>query len=130
MQGRSNSSSTEKPEAESTPVSATEAFEQALAQQPAHYVLVLYVAGTAPRSLRAVALARKLCQEHLADCHDLQVVDIYQQPGLAEEAGILAVPALVKKEPPPQMTFVGDLSDSQRLLQGLGLPRRPPGGAP
>ena len=74
--------------------SATEAFEQALSGRvPGAYELVLYVAGSAPRSLRAVATVRKLCQEYLPDRHALEVVDIYQQPSLAEEAGVLAVPS-------------------------------------
>ena len=111
-----------------TPASATEAYEQALAQPHVGYVLVLYVAGSAPRSLHAIRCARQLCEEYLAGCHDLEIVDIYQQPALAEQAGILAVPALVKKQPPPEAMFVGDLSDARRLLQSLGLEPRPRGG--
>lgn len=109
--------------------SATEAYEQALASaKPTVFVLVLYVAGTAPRSLRAIKLACKLCEEYLPGAHDLEIVDIYQQPALAEAAGVVAVPALVKKFPPPVATFIGDLTDAKRLLSSLGLAARPASG--
>jgi circadian clock protein KaiB len=102
-------------------LSSTERFERALGER-APYVLVLYVAGSAPRSLLAVANVRKLCEEHLPGSHELEVVDIYQQPSLAEEAGILAVPALIRTQPPPEVRLVGDMADTRRLLLGLGLP--------
>jgi len=102
--------------------STTEAFEQALAvRRPQGYVLALYVAGAAPRSLRAIANVRRLCQEHLSDCHELQVIDIYQEPALAERDGVLAVPVLVRRQPLPERSFIGDMSDFDRVLQGLGL---------
>jgi circadian clock protein KaiB len=104
-------------------LSPTERFERALGEQAeSPHVLVLYVAGSAPRSLLAVANVRKLCQEHLPGSHELEVVDIYQQPALAEEAGILAVPALIRTQPPPEVRLVGDMTDTRRLLLGLGLP--------
>lgn len=107
------------------PVSGTEAVEQAveqaLAAKPPRFELVLYVAGLGPRSLRAITNARALCAEFLSDCHTLTVVDIYQDPAEAEAAGILAVPALLKKTPLPAQRFVGDLSNRQRVIDGLGL---------
>lgn len=109
--------------AETGPLAAADAYEQGLLEErPVSFELVLYVAGTAPRSLRAIANTRRLCEQHLGGRCDLQVVDIYQQPALAEEAGILAVPVLVKKRPLPLLRFVGDLSDLQRVIDGLGLP--------
>ncbi len=102
---------------------AVEAFEQVAARPPT-FELVLYVAGSAPRSLRAIANTRRLCQQIEGD-YDLEIVDIYQQPDLAEEDGILAVPVLIKRQPLPVMRFVGDLSDLGRVAAGLGIsPRR------
>jgi circadian clock protein KaiB len=104
--------------------SVTEAFERALAvRRPDGYVLALYVAGAAPRSLRAIANVRRLCREHLSDCYELQVIDIYQEPALAELDGILAVPVLVKRQPLPARSFIGDMSNFDRVLEGLGLSR-------
>jgi circadian clock protein KaiB len=105
--------------------SVTHDFERALAvRRPQGYVLALYVAGAAPRSQRAIANIRRLCREYLSDCHELQVIDIYQEPVLAERDGILAVPALVKRQPLPERSFIGDMSDFDRILDGLGLQHR------
>lgn len=106
--------------------SVTEAYEQAaLGAAPGMYELVLFVAGSAPRSLRAVKVVRALCDEYLAGRHALEIVDIYQQPLVAEEAGVLAVPMLVKKQPPPVRKFIGDLTNLETVLLGLNLPAKP-----
>lgn len=107
--------------AEGSPLAAAEAYERALREESATFQLVLYVAGTAPRSLRAIANTRRLCDQHLEGRYDLEVVDIYQQPALAEADGVLAVPVLIKKHPAPILRFVGDLSNLQRVIDGLGL---------
>jgi len=82
-------------------------------------LLRLYVAGTSPKSLRAIQNAKELCDEHLAGRYDLQVIDIFQQPTLARDDQILAVPTLVRKMPPPLRRFIGDLSDRKMVLLGL-----------
>lgn len=84
---------------------------------------VLYVAGTAPRSLRAIANTRRFCEQFLTGCFTLEVVDIYQEPTLAEAAGVLAVPVLVKTEPLPEQRFIGDMSDTQQIAASLGFGR-------
>jgi len=109
------------------PVSALERYEQALAGAAAPVFLVLYVAGAAPASLRAIRFARRLCDEHLPEDCRLDVVDIYQQPELADLAGVLAVPTLIKTAPPPEMKFIGDLSNLDRVLRGLGVAPRAQG---
>lgn len=109
--------------------SVAQEYERAAAvHRPQGYVLTLFVAGAAPRSLRAVAHVRRLCQEYLSDCHQLEVIDIYQEPAIAEREGILAVPALIKYYPPPSRLFIGDMSNTDRVLEGLGLSRKAGGG--
>jgi len=103
--------------------SSTTEFESAIQEANGTYVLVLYVAGAAPRSLRAIATVRRICAEHLPGCHELQVVDIYQEPARAEREGVLAVPALVRMRPLPVQRLVGDMSDWERVLDGLGVVR-------
>lgn len=89
------------------------------------YELRLYVAGVTPRSARAIANIKEICDEHLKGLHALQVIDLYQQPVLAERDQIVAVPTLIKKLPPPLRRIIGDLSDRERVLVGLDLrPRR------
>jgi circadian clock protein KaiB len=85
------------------------------------YVLRLYITGTTPKSTRAVHNLIKLCQEHLAGRYDLEVIDIYQQPALAQTDDIIAVPTLLKKQPLPVQKLLGDLSNAQQLMAGLGL---------
>jgi circadian clock protein KaiB len=94
--------------------------------KPAHYALRLYVSGTTARSTRAIANIRALCDEHLPGRHDLEVVDLYQQPGTAVANHIVAAPTLVKMHPPPAKRMVGDLSDRAKLIADLSLPQSGP----
>ena len=102
---------------------STAAFETAVAKekQDEKYVLRLFVAGTTPGSTRAVAALRMLCDEKLEGRYELEVVDVYQQPGLARDHQILAVPTLVKHLPLPIRRILGDLTDRERVLMGLDL---------
>src|SRR5262249_40893859 len=88
------------------------------------YMLRLYVTGTTPKSTRAVHNLIKLCQKHLVGRYDLEVIDIYQQPALAQAEDIIAVPTLLKKQPLPVQKLLGDLSNAQQLMAGLGLSPR------
>ncbi len=90
---------------------------------PRNYDLCLYVTGSAPRSLKAISNLKKFCEEHLADDYDLEVIDIYKNPDAAREAQIIAAPTLVKRRPVPLRRFVGDLSNTQKLIDGLGVYR-------
>jgi circadian clock protein KaiB len=101
---------------------STKAFEKALQKsQGKKYVLRLYVAGTTPRSLRAISNIRKICEEHLRERYDLEVIDIYQQLSLAKGEQIIAAPTLVKKLPLPLRKFIGDMADQEQILVGLDL---------
>lgn len=105
----------------------TEAFEEALKEKAlkrAKYILRLYVTGSSNRSLQAVYNLKKLCEEYLPDDYDLEVIDIYKDPGAAREEQIIAVPTLVKKLPQPIRKFVGDMSNTQKILVGLDLYER------
>jgi circadian clock protein KaiB len=88
---------------------------------PPQYVLRLYVTGKTPNSLRAIAKVREICEEHLLGRYHLQVVDIYQQPALAEGDHIMVAPTLVRRAPGPLRRLIGNLADRERLLDGLGL---------
>jgi circadian clock protein KaiB len=107
-------------------ITATESFEEAIKANPlkrARYILRLYVTGSTGRSLRAVYNLKKICEEHLPD-YDLEVIDIYKDPEAAREAQIVAAPTLVKKLPQPIRRFVGDLSNTQKILVGLDIYKR------
>jgi circadian clock protein KaiB len=85
------------------------------------YILRLYVTGKAPNSLRAIAMIQEICEECLNGRYQLQVIDIYQQPTLAEGDHILVAPTLVRKAPGPLRRLIGNLADRERILAGLEL---------
>ncbi len=104
------------------PKSSTEEFEAASRRAPAErYVLRLYIAGSTPASGRLVETVHALCDQHLKERYELSVVDVFQQPELARQEQIIAVPTLIKKCPDPMRKIVGDLADEERVLAGLGL---------
>ncbi|WP_339929802.1 circadian clock KaiB family protein [uncultured Brevundimonas sp.] len=91
----------------------------------AEYALRLYVTGTTMRSVKAITNLRQVCEERLEGRYELEVIDIYQEPGAAADHQILAAPTLVKMTPLPMRRIIGDLSDRGRLLAGLGLEALP-----
>ncbi len=99
-----------------------EALEAAAAAHAnARYVLKLYITGTTPSSTRAIVNIRKICEEHLLGRYELEIVDIFQHPTLAEGEQIIAAPTLIKKLPLPLRRFIGDMSQTERILLGLDL---------
>jgi circadian clock protein KaiB len=78
------------------------------------YQLRLFVTGASPNSTRAIA--------NLKDNYELEIIDVYQQPTIAETEQIIALPLLIKKSPSPERRLIGDMSDTERVLRGLGLP--------
>jgi circadian clock protein KaiB len=83
------------------------------------YVLRLYIAGTTSKSARAVANIKDICEKNLQNRFDLEVIDIYQQPALAKGMQVIAAPTLVKQLPLPLRKFIGDMSNTDRILVGL-----------
>lgn len=90
-------------------------------EEDTFYTLRLFVTGASPVSVRAISNLKKICEEYLAGRHELQVIDIYQQPLLVKEEDVTAVPMLIKKTPLPKKRLVGDMSDTNKVLKGLGL---------
>jgi circadian clock protein KaiB len=85
------------------------------------YVLRLFITGHTEKSRRAVRNITRLCEEHLHGAYDLEVIDLYQQPELAVEHQLVAAPTLFKVLPLPPRRMIGDLSDTGRVLAGLGI---------
>ncbi|HWC17746.1 MAG TPA: circadian clock KaiB family protein [Terriglobales bacterium] len=86
------------------------------------YTLRLYVAGSSFKSTRAIQIVSELCDSLPRGRCNVEVIDLYQQPGLARQDNIVAVPSLVKVHPPPRRAFVGFTEDKQRILHRLGIP--------
>ena len=83
--------------------------------------LRLYVAGQTPKSLTAFANLKRLCEEHLSGRYEIEVIDLVENPQLAQGDQILAVPTLVRKLPAPLKRIIGSLSDADRFLVGMDL---------
>jgi circadian clock protein KaiB len=84
--------------------------------------LRLYVADQTAKSIAALANLKRLCDERLAGRYEIEVIDLLENPWLANDDQILAVPTLVRKSPEPVKKIIGDLSQAERILLGLDLP--------
>jgi len=87
----------------------------------AEYNLRLFVAGASPNSIRAIANIKELCEEHIKGRYTLEIIDVYQQPELARQEQIVALPLLIKSFPLPIRKLIGDMSDTAKVSRGLGL---------
>lgn len=85
------------------------------------YVFRLYVTGASPNSLRAIANTKNIFEEYIKENYDLEVIDVYQQPEVAKEENIIALPLLIKKYPLPEKRLIGDMSQMEKVLKSIGL---------
>src|SRR5436309_2979534 len=85
------------------------------------YVLKLFITGASPNSVRAITNIKQICEKHLKGKYSLEIIDVYQQQEIAEKEQLIALPLLIKKQPMPEKRIIGDLSDSEKVLKGLGL---------
>ena len=111
--GRQTSTTRKKATALKSKASHSEAAQQ--------YDLRLYVTGLTPNSTRAIVNLKSFCKTYLDGRYHLEVIDIYQQPKLAQTEQIIASPTLIKRLPLPLRRLVGDLSQEERILAGLHL---------
>jgi circadian clock protein KaiB len=81
----------------------------------------LYIAGQTPKSLRALANLKKICEDYLAGKYHIEIIDLLESPQLASTDQILAIPTLIRKLPEPMRKIIGDLSNVERVLVGLDL---------
>lgn len=102
----------------------TTRFELLARKKPAVkeiYILHLYVTGTNQASRRALINIKRICEKYLKGHYKLEVIDIYQKPGLMRGQQIIAVPTLIKVSPLPLRKLIGDLSNEINVVYGLGL---------
>ena len=85
--------------------------------------LKLYVAGQTPKSLAAIGNLRKICEIHLKDRYQIEIIDLIEDPSLARTNQILAIPTLIRSLPAPVSRIIGDLSDENQVLMGLNITR-------
>ena len=85
------------------------------------YRLRLFVTGASPNSTRAIINLKQICEAHIKDNYEMEIVDVHQQPLLAQSEQIVALPLLIKLSPGPQRRLIGDMSDTKKVLRGLDL---------
>jgi circadian clock protein KaiB len=85
------------------------------------WTLRLYIAGETPKAVAALHNLKLICEEQLKGRYSIQVINLLENPRLARDNQILAVPTLVRKLPIPVRKIIGDLSDRERVLVGLDL---------
>ena len=85
------------------------------------YELQLFVAGTSSLSVRAINNLQSILLQYLEGKYELEIIDVHQQPELALREDVTAVPMLVKKNPAPRRKLIGDMSNTEKVLRGLGL---------
>jgi circadian clock protein KaiB len=90
-------------------------------KKPKVFKLRLYVAGQSPKSIRAFANLKVLCEQHMKGRYQIEVIDLLEHPHLARGDQIIAIPTLVIKLPQPVRKIIGDLSNTDRVLVGLAL---------
>jgi circadian clock protein KaiB len=88
------------------------------------YQLRLYVAGKTPKSILALTNLKQICEDHLQGRYDIEIIDLLENPQLAQGDQILALPTLVRRLPEPIKKIIGDLSNKERVLVGLDLRER------
>lgn len=104
------------------PEDKANAFEKVLKSDDGPtYILKLYVTGSTPHSVRAIENIKRICEDHLQGRYRLEIIDIYQQPELAAKEQLIVAPTLIRKLPLPLRTFIGDLSQTEKILVGLDL---------
>jgi len=108
---------------ENKPVDSVAEFEQEYDEKRKRdkYVLRLYVTGMTEKSRMAIENIKTICEEHLSGRYNLEVIDIYRHPVLAKGDQIVATPTLIKKLPVPIRKFIGDMSETEKILMGLDL---------
>jgi circadian clock protein KaiB len=87
----------------------------------AKYILKLYITGRTVNSEKAIKNLKAVLDTQLKELYSLEVIDVLKHPQLAEEDKILATPTVMKVSPPPARKIIGDFSDKEKVLSGLGL---------
>jgi circadian clock protein KaiB len=98
-----------------------EASENVVNTEHTEYVLRLFITGASPNSARAITNLKEICETHIKEKYSLEIIDVYQQHTLAESEQIIALPLLIKKSPLPERRMIGDMSNTTKVLSGLGL---------
>ena len=85
------------------------------------YVLKLYITGASPNSIKAIDNIKSICERYIKDNYELEIIDVHQQPVVAKTQQLIALPLLLKSQPLPVRRLVGNMSDTEKVLEALNL---------
>lgn len=85
------------------------------------YVLRLFVSGASPNSLKAISNLKEILEANLKGRYDLQIIDVYKDELVAIKEQVIALPMLIRKLPLPERRLIGDMSETRKVLSGLGV---------
>ena len=85
------------------------------------YVLRLFVSGASPNSLKAISNLKEILEANLKGRYDLQIIDVYKDELVAMKEQVIALPMLIRKLPLPERRLIGDMSETRKVLSGLGV---------
>jgi circadian clock protein KaiB len=85
------------------------------------FVFHLFITGASPNSIRAINNMKHLCEQHMPGRYELQIIDVYQQPAIAQQEQIIALPLMIRKHPLPERRLIGDMSETTKILKTLGI---------
>jgi len=85
------------------------------------YELRLFVTGVSVNSVRAITNLKHLCETYLPGHYSLEIIDVHQQKYIAQREQLIALPLLIKRFPLPEQRLIGDMSDTEKVLRGLGI---------
>ncbi len=93
--------------------------------EPEVFRFRLFVADETLNSELAVANLHAICNRYLAGRYKIELVDVFKEPDRALEDRVFLTPTLVRLEPGPATRIVGTLSQTDLVLQVLGLEEFP-----
>ncbi|MES2278419.1 MAG: circadian clock KaiB family protein [Bacteroidota bacterium] len=85
------------------------------------HILRLFITGASPNSIRAVDNVKAFCEKYLKGNYQLEIIDVYQQPQIAEKEQIIALPLLIKRGIGMDRRLIGDMSDTNKLLESFSI---------
>jgi circadian clock protein KaiB len=87
-------------------------------------ILRLYITGMSENSVLAIQNITRICDQYPIDQFNLEIIDIYKNPSVAEEQKIVFSPSLIRQFPLPRKILIGNLSDTRKVIAGLGIPAK------
>lgn len=85
------------------------------------YHLKLFVTGMSITSVKAIENIKTICEKYISNNYTLEIIDIHKNPAALQEHDVIACPTLLKQSPGDLKKLIGDMSNEEKVLSGLGI---------